>query len=804
MMIYPSNYEKKIGFDSIRNLIKECCISSLGCEKVDAIELHRHVDTITRLHEQTEEFRQILLFETSFPSQNYIDTRSELTRIQIEGTYIDLEPFCELRAVLKTIQACLLFFRVKKEEEKYPYLQQLTEGVTVDNELIKTMDLLVDDKGIVKSNASPDLQTIRQKIVGIENEVQKQLRKLVHQAKKDELMEATAEVTVREGRLVIPVPAAHKRRLKGFIHDESATGQTVYIEPQEIFELNNNLRNLKSDEKREIIRILTQFTDELREHIPALKIAFEFLGQIDCIRAKAKFALSIHAIKPIIVNKPLIKWQKAKHPLLYLNFQQQKKEVVPLTVEINKDSRILIISGPNAGGKSVCLKTVALLQYMFQCGLLVPASELSEFGIFHKFFLDIGDEQSIENDLSTYSFRLKNMNALLQEADESTLFLMDELGSGTDPQYGGAIAETLLEIVSNRKAFGVVTTHFGNLKAMANQTDGLVNAAMLFDEEKMKPLFTLKIGKWGSSFTFEIARKIGLSENLLQTAIEKIGTTQIDYEFLLQKLEREKIEIESQKKMSEAVDGQLKELIDKYENLKTNLETQKFNILKEAKKEAQDMLNTTNKLIEKTIKDIKESKADKELVKQTKEEIKTFHKTLEKKIPTPPKQPIKKAIQYEDNSIKEMDYVVINEINTVGQVTFIDGEDVVVSFNSINLKTTIDKVRKTKNIKKENKSNTPQYGGKSIYTEINKKSTSFKLELDIRGMRADEATEIVERYIDDAILLRIHEVKIIHGKGSGILRSITRDILAKNIHIQEYYDEKLEWGGAGKTIVKIK
>ncbi|NLJ81573.1 MAG: endonuclease MutS2 [Bacteroidales bacterium] len=804
MMIYPSNYEKKIGFDSIRNLIKECCISSLGCKKVDAIELHTHVDIITRLHEQTEEFRQILLFETSFPAQNYIDTRSELTRIQIEGTYIDLEPFCELRAVLKTIQACLLFFRVKKEEEKYPYLQQLTEGVTVDNELIKTMDLLVDDKGNVKSNASPDLQTIRQKIVGIENEVQKQLRKLVHQAKKDELMEATAEVTVREGRLVIPVPAAHKRRLKGFIHDESATGQTVYIEPQEVFELNNNLRNLKSDEKREVIRILTLFTNELREHIPSLNHAFEFLGQIDCIRAKAKFALSIHAIKPIIVDKQLIKWQKAKHPLLYLNFQQQKKEVVPLTVEINKDSRILIISGPNAGGKSVCLKTVALLQYMFQCGLLIPASELSEFGIFYKFFLDIGDDQSIENDLSTYSFRLKNMNALLQEADESTLFLMDELGSGTDPQYGGAIAETLLEILSNRKAFGVVTTHFGNLKAMANQTDGLVNAAMLFDEEEMKPLFTLKIGKWGSSFTFEIARKIGLSENLLQTAIEKIGTTQIDYEFLLQKLEREKIELENQKKMSEAVDGQLKELIDKYENLKTNLETQKFNILKEAKKEAQDMLNTTNKLIEKTIKDIKESKADKELVKQTKEGIKTFHKALEKKLPTPPKQPIKKAIQQEDNRIKEMDYVVINEINTVGQVTFIDGEDVVVSFNSINLKTTIDKVRKTKNIKKETKSNTPQYGGKNIYTEINKKSTSFKLELDIRGMRADEATEIVERYIDDAILLRIHEVKIIHGKGSGILRSITRDILAKNIHIQEYYDEKLEWGGAGKTIVKIK
>lgn len=804
-MVYPSNFENKIDFDQIRSLIKEYCISSLGKDYIDAVSLQTNINDIIRLQEQTDEFRQILLLESSFPSQDYIDLRNELTHLQIEGTYIEIETLCDLKAVLKTIQNCLLFFRIKKEEEKYSYLQQLTEGIQVDNNLIKTIESLVDEKGNMRDNASSDLQTIRQKIHSIENELQKQLKKIVLQAKKDELIETDAEITIREGRLVIPVPALYKRRIKGFIHDESATGQTVYIEPQEIFESNNTLRDLKSVEKREIIRILSHFTNELRPTIPMIKNSFEYLCQIDAIRAKAKFALFINAIKPIIVDKPLIRWYKAKHPLLLLNFKRQSKDVVPLTIEVNEQKRILIISGPNAGGKSVCLKTVGLLQYMFQCGLLVPVSELSEFGVFNNFFLDIGDEQSIENDLSTYSSHLKNMNALLQDADEKSLFLMDELGSGTDPQYGGAIAESLLEIISKRKALGVVTTHFGNLKAMAAQTDGIENAAMLFDEEAMKPLFILKTGKWGSSFTFEIARKIGFSNELLQKAVLKIGTAQIDYEFLLQKVEREKLEVENQKRMIEAVDLQLNELIEKYQNVNNSLQAQKYEILKTAKNEAKSIVENANKIIEKAVREIKESKADKEKVKQIKDEIVSFEQNIENKVPPPPKIIPKKDDTVEINTkIKLHDYVVINETNTIGQVTAINENEIIISFNSINFKTSIDKVTKTNNIPKTNKTNTSQFSGRNIYAEINQKSAAFKVELDIRGLRVEEATEVLERYIDDAVLLHIHEVKILHGKGNGILRNITRALLSKNKYVDDFFDEQLEWGGYGKTVVKIK
>lgn len=802
-MIYPQNFEKKIDFDQIRVLIKEYCISSLGQSKVDEIAFSDNFKEITRLQEEVEEFRQILLLETSFPAQNYFDIRKELLHLQIEGTHIDIETLCELKAVLRTIQDCLVFFRVRAEEEKYPFLQQLASPVSVDNELIHLIEKLVDDKSRIRDNASADLQTIRQKISSIEREIQKNLRKIMHQAKQDNLIESAVEFTVRDGRLVIPVPAANKRRLKGFIHDESATGQTVFIEPQEIFESNNNLRDLQLLEKREIIRILTAFTDTLRPSIPAIQDAFIFLSMMDCIRAKAKFALSIQAVKPIIVDKSTICWQKAKHPLLYINFQKQRKEVIPLSIEMGISHRILILSGPNAGGKSVCLKTVGLLQYMFQCGLLVPVYELSEFGVFRHLFIDIGDEQSIENDLSTYSSHLKNMDAVLQGADPETLFLMDELGGGTDPQYGGAIAESFLETLSRRQAVGLATTHFGNLKAMAAHTDGIENAAMLFDEEAMKPLFVLKMGKWGSSFTFEIARKIGFSNKVLEEAIAKIGTAQIDYEFLLHKLEREKNEINNQKRMIEAVDKQLKELIEKHQSENNIFQNKKHEILKKAKQEAEAILENTNKIIEKAVREIKETKADKEVVKKNKIEIKHYSEKIEKIVPPPPPVLVKQQ-QPPSPTIKLHDFVLISDTQTVGEVTSIQGNEIVVMFNSINFKTTLDKVSKTHNSPKITKGKQTQLGGRAIYAEINEKSANFKTQLDLRGMRVDEAINEVERYIDDVILLHIGEVKILHGKGNGILRNATRSILSKNQNVAEFYDEKLELGGYGITVVKLR
>ncbi|HOF16581.1 MAG TPA: endonuclease MutS2 [Bacteroidales bacterium] len=803
-MIYPANFEKKIDFHQIRFFLKENCISTLGKDKVDDIEFQTDIHLITALQEITEEFRQILLFEPSFPTQDYLDIRQALSHLEIEGTAIDIETLGNLRAVLKTIQDCLVFFRVKKEEEKYPFLQQLGENIIVDNALIQNINAIIDSKGNIKDNASSELQTIRQKIKAKETEIQKQLHKIISQAKKEDIIESDTSFTVREGRLVIPIPAAHKRRMKGFIHDASATGQTFFIEPQEVFEANNYLRDLLSMEKKEILRILKNFTDLLRPDISSIKEALNYLGQLDFIRAKAKFALTINAVKPIINNQSIINWKKAKHPILYLNFQHQQKKVIPLDIAIDNQNRILIISGPNAGGKSVCLKTVGLLQYMFQCGLLVPVSELSEFGIFHNLFIDIGDEQSIENDLSTYSSHLKNMDTILKHADDRSLFLMDELGSGTDPQYGGAIAEAFLETLSKKKTLGVITTHFGNLKTIATTTEGLQNAAMLFDDETMSPLFILKSGKWGSSFTFEIAKKIGFSQQLLDEAIKKIGTNQIDYELLLHQLEQEKVVIDNQKRMIDAVDNQLKELIDKYETLNDTLREQKNEIVKNAKIEAKKIIDNANKIIEKTVKEIKEHKADKEVVKQLKEEIKKVEKTIQLPTTLPALPTSIKKQKKENTTIKLSDYVIIKDTNTVGQITAIDNENIVVTFNSINFKTTIDKVVKTNNIPKTQQQHPTTINNQNIYSEIHHKLIHFTTELDIRGLRVDEATEKLERYIDDAILLHLREVSIIHGKGNGVLRSITRNLLSKNKQVINFHDDDPLLGGSGKTIVQLK
>lgn len=801
-MIYPDNFEKKIDFDQIRLLIKESCLSTMGQQKVDNIGFTSDLHEIIRQQEETEEFRQILLFEPAFPAQDYIDLRQELTHLQLEGTFIETENLNELKAVLKTIQACLLFFRVHAKEDKFPFLCALSSDISIDNQLIEKIEFLVDEKGHIRDNASPDLQTIRQKMHHLEMDIQKQMRKIIHQAKKDNIVEATAEVSVRDGRLVIPVPAAFKRKLKGFIHDESATGLTVFIEPQEIFESNNALRDLYLLEKREIIRILTAFTNDLRPHIPSVLAASDYLATIDCIRAKAKFALLIQAVKPLIVDNPIIQWKKAKHPLLYLNFRKEKKEVVPLDIEIGNNYGILIVTGPNAGGKSVCLKTVGLLQYMFQCGLLVPVSELSEFGVFSQIYLDMGDEQSIENDLSTYSSHLKNMQAIVQGVNNQTLFLMDELGSGTDPQYGGAIAESFLEYISKTNAKGLVTTHFGNLKAMAAHNDKIENAAMLFDEEAMNPLFILKIGKWGSSFTFEIARKIGFSKNILDHAMAKIGTNQINYEKLLQKTERQQIELGNKLRMIQAVDAQLKELIDKQKETDEAFKQQKYELLKKAKLEAKALVDNANKIIENAVRNIKESKADKEVVKQIKEEVKQFKEKTEKILPPVPIHAPKQEIP--SSHIKINDYVMINDTNTIGQVSALDGDDIVVTFNSIQFKTTCDKVTKTLNKPKAVKTQTVQLSENNIHTEINEKAQHFSLQLDLRGMRVDEASQALESYIDDALLLRMHEVRILHGKGNGVLRNITRDILAKNKEVAGFHDERPELGGYGITVVKLR
>ena len=838
-MLYPENFEQKISFEQVRSSIAAFCLSSLGKRKLQEMQFSASYEQIRKMQEETEELRQILLFEPTFPTQNYFDLTAELLRLKTIGTFIELENLCNLRASLQTIYACLKFFKIRAEEEKYPRLSALSEPVYFDNSIVNEINKIVDDKGNIRNNASEKLQTIRREIQRLETEMDKNIKKILHQAKQNQLIDDNALICLRNGRMVLPVPAANKRKIRGYIHDESASGQTVFIEPQEIFESNNLLHNFILEERREIVRILTVFTDALRPDIENILLAFNYLSELDFIRAKAKYALHIHACKPIMVDAPVIEWRKAVHPLLFLNFKQYNeiaknperhcgidpqsteynafnkgiphqvrndgkayKEVVPLDIRLGQDFTILIISGPNAGGKSVCLKTLALLQYMFQCGLLVSVSEISEFGIFEKLFIDIGDEQSIENDLSTYSSHLRNMKAMVENTCEKSLFLIDELGGGTDPQYGGAIAEALVELLAERKACGLVTTHFGNLKFLAESHPNIENGAMLFDEKEMKPLFKLKIGAFGTSFTFEIAKQIGLNEDLLQNALKKIGESQIHYEKLLQQLEQKQIEMEQQQKMLSFTDEQLSELITEYTRKNTELQQKRNEIIHQARSEAKNLLQNTNKLIENTVRQVRESKADKDVVKKLREEANQAKQIIEKAETEEKSQdavPLEKPCELPP--LKLHDTVIMEDTQTIGEVIAIYEDEIVVSFNSVNLRTTKDKVQK---ISKKEQKKLVKEGKSAIFSTINSKAENFKIQLDIRGFRANEALEQLEQYLDDALLIGTYHVSVLHGKGNGILRQIVRQYLSKNQHVKAYYDEHIERGGYGITVVELQ
>ena len=800
------DFEKKIEFSRIRELLQAYCLSPLSSQWVDALHFSTDWEEIVRWQEETEEFRQILLFEPDFPIRTHADLRQTLEYLQIAGSRIEIETLCELKATLETIQSVLLFFRVESEkaDNRFPRLCALCTDIRIDNDLLRAFAAIVDDKGRVRDNATAELQRIRQQIYRTEREIEKNLKKMITQAKQDHLVENDAEMTVRDGRVCLPVPAAFKRRIKGFIHDESATGQTVFIEPQEVFEANNDLRDLQIAERREILRILSALTDALRPYIPDILRAYGFIGYLDFVRAKARFALDTLSVKPLMVERPFVRWEKARHPLLFLALKKQHKEVVPLDIELDETRRILIISGPNAGGKSVCLKTIGLLQYMFQCGLPVSVSENSEFGCFRQLLIDIGDEQSIENDLSTYSSHLKNMDEIVRVCDAASLFLIDELGGGTDPQYGGAIAEATLEHLARCRSLGVVTTHFGNLKTMAETVEGIFNGAMLFDKEQMRPLFRLQTGKAGSSFTFDIAERIGFPQEILEKAKEKIGTAQIDYEALLQKVELEKIQLENERKMCAAMDSQLAELIAKQESHNDQLQQQRHDLIRKAKQEAENILENANKIIEKTVREIKENKADKVQVKRLREEVRQQHEEI-KKI-TPPAVHRTGHVDLPGAEITRPiavgDYVVMDETQTVGQVLERKGDDIVVTFHSVHFRTTVDKVSRTRQ-KPPQAGRRTSAGSMDFYTEMNQKASHFNLELDIRGMRVQEAQTALEDYLDDALLLQVHEVRIIHGKGDGVLRKITREYLSHEKQVKSFRDEAMERGGYGATVVEL-
>jgi DNA mismatch repair protein MutS2 len=784
---FPSNFEQKLGFDIIRQILTDNCLSSLGRIWVQKMAFSTEASEIHTALLQTSELKEILQFEEQFPAQDYYDLVPELLRIRIPGTYMETEQLSELKLSVSTISELLAF--LAEREEKFPALFSLAcdggdpgvgysplSSAPLLQSIVAQVERIVDDKSEVRDSASPELSRIRKEKVRLLSSVEHKIIQSFKIARQNGWTPDEAEVTIRNGRLVIPMISTHKRKIQGFVHDESATGQTVYVEPAEIFETNNEIRELDYAERREIVRILIDFARIIRPEIDMLIHAYHFLGRIDFIRAKARFAIAVKGTNPI--HHPQADsdkaiaffWNQAMHPLLFLSHQKQKKEITPLDIALNPDQRILIISGPNAGGKSVCLKTVGLLQYLFQCGLLPPVKEDSEFCIFHKIFIDIGDEQSIDNDLSTYSSKLINLKYFIENIDDRSLFLIDEMGTGTDPSLGGAIAEATLEALNAKKAMGVVTTHYSNLKLLAAREQGIVNGAMLYDLKKLKPLYQLKIGKPGSSFALEIAQAIGFPNDVLKSARQKTGRSQLDFDRELQNLEVEKQEINQKNTELKVADDFLAELISKYEKLTADLEAKKKEILVKAKEEAKQLLDNSNKIIEKTIKDIRESQAEKARTKEIRAEL----SEIKEKLLQEPKSQVsnsKSQIPGPKSKIENRKSEIENppaiQPGLIGSLA-------------------------------------PPHRFQRYFDDLNTKVTNFSLKLDLRGKRVDEALSMLQRYIDDAVLCSISEVQILHGKGNGVLRQVTRDYLRTQKEVKSAKDAPLEGGGAGITVVSFR
>jgi DNA mismatch repair protein MutS2 len=813
-VIYPENFEQKIGFEKIILQVKNMCLSELGRLKAGQIKFSNKFNKIQQQLELTNEFLQLIQFGKQFPSQDYYDLIPELQRIHTEGTFIEIEKMGELR--LSYLAICEIIMYFTEEQDSYPQLFKQSQAVITIPEINTAINRILDDKGYIKDNASEPLRKIRSDIISTQILIEKRIRQIFQGLKREGIINEDVEITMRNGRCVIPVSSASKRKVKGFIHDESSSGQTVFIEPSEIFELNNSLRELETAEKKEIIKILKQFTDFLRPFLPDLIDSYNYLGDVDLIRAKAMWANWSKSIKPQLTKGEKINWSGALNPLLEQHLKTQGKSVVPFDLTLDPDQRILVISGPNAGGKSVCLKTVGLLQYMLQTGFLVPVNPNSEFGIFSNVFLEIGDEQSIENDLSTYSSHLKNLKFFAENAGKDTLFLIDEFGSGTEPLLGGAIAEATLLALNEKNAFGVVSTHYSNLKELAAKTNGIINGSMLFDVKNLLPLYKLLTGNSGSSYAFEIAEKIGFPSDIIAKAITLAGEEKITFEKQLQKFESDKEELIKQQEKIKMADDFFADMIDKYQKLLSEIESDKKNIYDTARKEAALLIQKANSAIEKTIKQIKESNADKQITLDARIELKTFEEKVvqaEPEVLPEPKSSISKkpklpSIRIEKKVLpppQKGSYVKIPGQNVIGEIKEIKNKQATVLYNNLTMNIPVEKLETVNSnefqeyLKKKTKNNYSE-----LYNKIHDKVSDFKNTIDVRGCRAEAVYAIIEKQIDDAVLLRNFEFSILHGKGTGVLRRVIREILSSHPDVISYGDERIENGGDGITIVKLK
>jgi DNA mismatch repair protein MutS2 len=796
-MIYPTNFEQKIGFAGIRQMLSKNCISQMGLERVDKMAFGSDKSRILKSLEQTEEFIGLLQTGVPFPMRDFHDLREAFRQIQIDGTCLSVEDLFALKPSLNVVEAILRYGH-SESANATPRIKSLIEDIFIERSIFTEVNRLVDDKGEIPDNASTELLEIRQSIRRKQGGIEKRIRQIMGDAKTAGWVDPKAELTVRDGRLVIPVKAGDKRAIRGFIHDESATGQTVYIEPAEIFDTSNEIKELEYAERREIHRILMAFTRLLRPYLSELRKAWHILGELDFIRAKALLANEIGGVKPELLDTPYINWQQARHPLLEQKLKAQGKQVVPLDLQLNEKERILVISGPNAGGKSVCLKTTGLLQYMLQCGLMPPMRVDSQCGLFESLFIDIGDEQSILDDLSTYSSHLINMKALLENADAKTLFLIDEFGTGTEPQLGGAIAEAILLELNKKQAFGMVTTHYANLKLLADNHEGIVNGAMLFDTRFMQPMYIMMTGKPGSSFAFEIAKKIGFPRQILDNAANITGDQHLKFEKQLQQLEVDKKAIRKKEQDLRIADQLLTEVVEKYKGLLAELEGKKKQYLRDAAAEAQELIQRANSQIERTIREIKEAQAEKGRTKEIRQNLEKTKEEIAQKAREVAEQ---KKKEEGEVVLKVGDTVCIEEMQVVGEILAISDTDATILFDSIRLRTSPDKLRKVSRAEARKTQRRWQNG---ITEDLSEKAEHFELTLDVRGHRAEEALDLVDKYLDEAKLLSIKEVSILHGKGNGILRKLIREKLSHNHDVERFCDASLETGGTGITRVYFK
>ncbi len=845
-MIYPQNFEQKIGFDQIRQLLKEKCLSTLGEERVTDMVFSDRFNEVEERLDQVTEFVRILQEEDNFPAQYFFDVRPSLKRIRVEGMYLDEQELFDLRRSLETIRDIVRFLQKSENEEEeettspYPCLKRLAGDITVFPQLIGKINGILSPYGKIKDNASAELARIRRELASTMGSISRSLNSILRNAQSEGVVDKDVTPTMRDGRLVIPVAPALKRKIKGIVHDESASGKTVFIEPAEVVEANNRIRELEGDERREIIRILMEFSNLLRPSIPDVLLSYEFLAEIDFIRAKALFSEQITGLKPAFENKQVIDWTMAVHPLLQLSLAKHGKKVIPLDIELDEKQRILIISGPNAGGKSVCLKTVGLLQYMLQCGLLIPMHERSHAGIFSNIFIDIGDEQSIEDDLSTYSSHLTNMKIMMKNCNERSLILIDEFGGGTEPQIGGAIAEAVLKRFNQKQTFGVITTHYQNLKHFAEDHDGVVNGAMLYDRHLMQALFQLQIGNPGSSFAVEIARKIGLPEDVISDASEIVGSEYINADKYLQDIVRDKRYWEGKRQTIRQREKHMEETIAHYQTEIEELQKSRKEILQKAKEEAEQLMQEANARIEYTIRAIKEAQAEKEKTRQIRQELNDFRESLDTLTAKEQEEKIarkieklkekqnrkkeKKANKNQENTLsaqalaeqqakKEAErlaaivpgsYVKIKGQTSVGEVLEINGKKAIVAFGSIKTTVKLDRLERTNaQPKQADVSTKSTHISSQTQDSMYEKKLNFKQDIDVRGMRGDEALQAVTYFIDDAILVGMSRVRILHGTGTGILRTLIRQYLQTVPGVSHFADEHIQFGGAGITVVDL-